>query len=174
MSDTSIILLRAIKQAVVAMVMAIATPGPGWAESEQHEFELSGIYRSSYPAVLYKRAFEEDLNFPERSCFQAMNGEILVTAFSSISIARQCENNLVRLSEIRRFAFDYIDSACVRELEAKRYFTEESTASLCEGYLMEILLVEVERSYTSFGNFRTNLLEFAEKCRRRTGDADGC
>lgn len=146
----------------------------GLAQSEDRRFDLSSNYRSSYPAVLYKKAFESDLTFSQRSCFQAMNGSIIVTAFSSVNIAHQCANNLDRLDEFKKYASDYLNRACRSNLEPLKYFTTESTAVLCGGFLTETYLIELDQAKRDFDQFRARLLEFAEKCRRRTGDADGC
>lgn len=167
--------VRQICKWMVAPLIIFATSVTmGLAQSEDRRFDLSSIYRSSYPAVLYKRAFEADLTFSHRSCFQAMNGNVIVTAFSSVSIAHQCANNLDRLDEFKNYASDYLNRACKSKLEPLKYFTAESTGVLCGGFLEEIYLVELDQAKKDFGQFRARLLEFSEKCRRRTGDADGC
>jgi len=148
--------------------------GSGWAQSSKPVFKLSEIYRSSFPAIEYKRAFEEDLSFSQKTCFRAMNGDLQISGFSAVNIAFQCNNNLKRLDEIRVFAVKYLEAACRGRSDATKYFTFESTELLCGGYLKEVLLVELEENYLSFSEYRERLLAFAEKCRRRTGDADGC
>jgi hypothetical protein len=144
------------------------------ADNAMRTFELSGVYNSSYPAVLYKSAFEADLNFSSRTCYQALTGRMEVTAFSAGSIAYQCANNLEKLDSYRGYALNYINRACIKSTELSKYFTEESKLALCGGFLRGIYLEELEQNYKEFSDFRQRLLEFSEKCRRRTGDADGC
>lgn len=158
----------------VSIALCILSASFGLAEVTERRFELSGIYRSSYPAILYKGAFEADLTFSSRICFQAMSGNAEITAFSAGNIAYQCGNNLEKLDVFRNFAVGYINGACSQSTELAKYFSNESKLALCGGFLSGIYLEELEQNYREFSDFRRRLLEFSEKCRRRTGDADGC
>lgn len=137
-------------------------------------FELSSASRSSYPQINIKRIFEADVYFMNRSCYIWMNSLSSPSQWQARTIAAQCQSNLNRLDEYLVVASEFLMEGCTPNGRRVNDFDEVSTRVLCEGFLEDGFIPNIEDAKQQFESYRIELKNFAARCELRTGDAIGC